>query len=355
MLNKDLIMTIKAFAYFSFLSLMFVEINAQEEFDRIRANNESIQAYSDSLRYFEKLLKDQSISEVDYQLAINRLSSELSTLAGYNFEITYKIADSVTYAQYRIDVNDNTMTEEEVTSDIGYSAADTITFDTSFTMPKPKKSMMGKAMSVAFPNPANRTSIRIESSIGFNGLMKDIKENNYPSVNPFSTFTIQNLMLTFRTRLGREKSKIGIKYGLGLDYVSLTQKDDYKLLNFDSDSTIFTSANNPSIECVKWKLRYLKFPLALHYKFGKKYAVQVGGFYNLLIRQRQIIKSTDDFIGNKKETLETDFALNKNILGLEYKLQRKRMYIFFEHSLNSVLSDSAPQKLNYMKFGIGIQ
>ncbi|MEO6190198.1 MAG: outer membrane beta-barrel protein [Saprospiraceae bacterium] len=343
----------------SFFLLFFVHMfisQAQTSIELIQINNARLRAYTDSLQYFSSQFTSHKIDELNYQISVNRISSEISVISGSNYELTYALVDSVYYANYKNEVPnpettpiDPPMTEEPVAIE---------PMDTSFVPTKRKKTVVGEAMKLAFPNPDKRTNINFSFGIGFTGLTQNIKEYNYPNIKPFENFYFQNIQISWRTRIGKLKSPFAIRYGIGLDYVSLNQTSNLKLLSKINGVPIFQDAialgiNN--LDEVKIRLKYLKIPLGLYYSFNKKTALHVGGYYNRLIRQRveQEYKDLNDDDYNTSS--EKDFGLNKNEFGLEYSFRYKYYVLFFEHSLNSILNEKAPKDLNYMKFGLGFR
>lgn len=340
--------------YVFILTLASFSLQAQIQLDDLKSNNRNIKAYSDSLLVFDELLSNGKISEVEYQLAVYRLSSEISMHAGTNVESTYSIFDSIVYSTMKDpQLPDQFDSETPANTAIG----DSLDTPTEFS-DKPMKIKMPLGVRIAgmFAKKQSRTKLGLSVCIGFNSMINSTSEFNYPEIKLFQNFYFQNLMLNFRTRLGKENSKIGIVYGLGLDYLSLKQNDNFKILSEENDKPEFNPIALPleGYEEVKLRLKYIRIPLGLDYKINNKINIQAHAFYNILVRQRQYISFEAD--ENESTVIEEKpFGLNPAALALHYHLGFKRYFVFFEHSMSSVLNNKADKDLRYFKVGIGFR
>ncbi|MEP7195348.1 MAG: outer membrane beta-barrel protein [Saprospiraceae bacterium] len=327
-------------------------INAQTISDAIRQNNKQLKNYTDSLDYFDKLFNAKKIDLIHYQLSIGRLSSELSLLAGNNFEITYPVVDSVTYANYQQETPTKDLTEfeeEKIEMDMPSDQKG------STKAPKIKMPMSARALGMINPTTNKRTKLGINVGIGFTSLLKEVNDYNYPKIQIGDNFYIQHVTLVIKTRLGGDQSKMKLRYGIGLDYVSLKQKEDFKNLQVLNDKPIFVSSTSKDIQEVKLKTKFLKIPLGLDYKISKKFNLRAGCFYNILLSSKEISEFEYSEDEEASVKIEKDFGLNKNVFGLEYAIGYKHFELYFEHSLNSLLNNKADADLTYFKFGLNLK
>ncbi|NOT36107.1 MAG: hypothetical protein HOP11_01880 [Saprospiraceae bacterium] len=334
-------------------SLLFIisfRLLSQENGNDIKFNNLNLKIYSDSLQVLDQWLESGKINSTEYKIAIYRISSEMAYLTGNNVETTYPVVDSIIYS---------TMKDAELPTSNDEQPSMNSEENTSQDVPeepmKIKMPLSARVVGLMIPNPERRTKLSVNLCFGATGILNNSKEFGYPEIDLLKNFYVHNLRLDLRTRLGRSNSKIGIIYGIGFDYVSLRQTEDLKQLQELNEKPVFASLTPTESEAsIKLRLKYLRFPLGLDYKINKKVNLQVHGFYNLLLRQRQYVylESDDD-----KKTIidENKFGLNSNLIGMHYHIGFKRNYLFFEHSLNSILNGKADQDWKYFKIGIGFR
>lgn len=344
------------FLVFFVFWIKFSTFGQESNAEQIKQNSLEIKKYSDSLQYYIQLLNLNKIDDISYQLSINRVSSELSKLSGSNFEITYHIADSVYYAQY---VLPEPIQEDPIpTANPSEMATPMDGLDTANFDFKPKRNLTATALQMVLPDPTRRTRMEFSIKFGFNGSTINNNTNSYPQFNIGQNFYFQYLGFGFKTRLGNEHSRFSIRYGIGLDYLSLKQKDNIRILRNVDDKPIFIDPKTEGITNLdeyKIRLKYLKIPIGIQAKISKKVKLHVNTFYNILVRERTYSRYSLDSKHDETITSEKDFKLNKNIFGMEYAISYKRINLFFEHSLNSILNNNSTDELKYYKFGIGIR
>ncbi len=329
---------------------------AQSNIQDIKTNNEQIIFWTDSLEYFQTQIQSGKISDIDYQIAINRISSEISILAGNNIETTYQIVDSIQYSAMEMP-NESIIGSNS--DDSLFQNNDNLEIVHNNASDKPMKIKMplgARIASAVLSKPQKRTKTGFNIGFGFNTLTNSSSTYNHPTINWYENLFIDHLMLNFRTRLGNSNSKFGIVYGIGFDYLSFKQKENWKTLINNNGKPVFenfVSINN--IDKVKLRLKYLRIPLGLDFSFNKHFSIQISSFYDLLVRQRQYI-TTHSTNNDKTSNIESkDFGLNKHLIGMHYQFGWGRIYAFAEHNINSILNDKADYRLELVKFGIGIR
>lgn len=338
--------------------LLFISLNiySQSTILGINSNNEGISFWSDSLKYFQVHYQSGKINEIDYQVAIHRISSEITIMAGNNIETTYPVVDSILYSS--METADESMITTENSDSLNPETEQT-DFDISNPMPeepmKVKMPLSARILTAVVPKPQARTKSGISMGFGFNTL-NNSSDAHRPTINWYQNFYIDHLMINFRTRLGNSNSKLGIVYGIGFDYLTFKQKENWKtLINNNGKPSFENTVSINSLDEVKLRLKYLRIPIGLDFKFTKNYSLQISGFYNLLVRQRQYT-TTHNTNDDKTRIIESkDFGLNKHLFGIHYQFAWRRFYAFTEHNLNSILNDNADHELGFVKFGVGIR
>ncbi|MCC6816597.1 MAG: hypothetical protein IT267_09310 [Saprospiraceae bacterium] len=341
------------------LTFSFCSVRSQGTSEYLIENNKLIRYWYDSLEYFQNIYLDKKITDTEFQIATNRIASELSNIVGYSLGATYSLVDSVLSAgMTEGDISDfqNSQTDSSYhqfnhPNDSMYNDISTEDHSPDIKMP-----LSAKIASAIVSGSEKRTKFGMSLSFGFTS-GNYLNGNLSPSYPLFNNFYCQNWgIVNFKTRLGGQKSKLGLVYGISLDFLSLKQTKDFKALNLINDKPVFSDAVPISgkFKSIKLKMNYLRIPLGLNFKFFKNWDIQVNGFYNILLTQKQIYKVDDGEISSKT-TIKQNLGMNKNLIGMNYQIGTKRFFIFAEHSLNSILNSNSDKSFNYFKFGIGLR
>ncbi len=330
---------------FSF-NTKLISQNFFEEIDKVHAG---LLKYIDSLDLSrEKFINGRSGS-VEYQLEINRISTEISMLAGRNLELTFPIVDSINSIWLS--------NPDYIAMDTsGFSEADTVE---EFSFPKghnvAKPNVMSVFMDAVIPSPNKKTYLEGNIRLGFIQSMSPHGTGTFtPSLKAWHNFYFDNFHLALRTRLGHNGSRLFIRYGLGIDYVSISQKMNIQRLI--TDQVIFPYFDNkvntdPSIEATKLRLKYLYIPLGLACQFQKKLRIEASAFINILLRERYYT----EFSGSERDyetVLHTNLGVRNFYTGINAQFFYKRTGLYFETSFNSIFKRQSLTNINYFKIGV---
>ncbi len=320
--------------------------NFFEEIDMVHAG---LHKYIDSLDLSREKFIIGRAGSVEYQLEINRISTEISMLAGRNLELTFPIVDSI---------NSIWLSKPEyITMDTaGFFEADTVE---AFSFPKghkvAKRNVMSLLMDAVIPSPTQKTYFEGNIRLGFIESLNPHGAGTYtPSMKAGHNFYFDNLHIALRTRLGQNGSRLFIRYGLGIDYISITQKMNIQRLI--TDQVIFPYFDNkvntdPNIEATKLRLKYLYIPLGLACHLQKKLRIEASAFINILLRERYYT----EFSGSERDyetVLNTNLGARNYYAGINAQFFYKRTGLYFETSFNSIFKRQSLTNINYFKIGV---
>lgn len=334
------------------ISVIFFPLDSklisQNFFDGINMVQSGLHKYIDTLDLIREKFNEGKIGSVEYQLEINRISTEISMLAGRNMELTFPVVDSISSIVIA-ESEKNTM-----------GTFDSIENDTveEFSVPKAHKkakhNLLSTLLNVAMPPTHKKTYIEGNIRVGFIQSLGPNGAGTYtPSSKAIHNFYLDNFHVALRTRMGQKASRLFVRYGLGLDYVSIKQKmniqplitDQVLIPYFDSKTS-----TDLSIEATKLRLKYLYIPLGVTCQIQKNLSVEASLFVNILLRERYFT----EFKVNERDyetVLYNNLGPRNCYAGLNAQIFYKRTGLFFETSVNSIFKKQSFTNLNYFKFG----
>ena len=203
----------------------------------------------------------------------------------------------------------------------------------------------------------SRTRSFTDFYLGLNGYLED---GSTPSGVPYELRPFGSRYFEFafkkETRLGGEKSKFYLNYGLGFSWYNFMLDTDFKFENVDGQIqfTQLMDDDNEVISLKKTKLvaSYVNIPVMLmtktdNFRFG------LGGYVGYRLGSHTKVKYLDDNGDWQKDKDFGNFNLNNLRYGLQTEIGVKGITLFGKYDLNELFdSNSGAPKLNAFAFGI---
>lgn len=333
-------------------SLCIINSYAQDDVKSIKDYQDQIEMLTDSIKFYEKLWSEGSIGESLYHYKINNFYNDISSYASLIYNETYYAVDSAYNAESQIleQANEDNMyppTEGNFTED-------SIPTEPDWKMPE-KKTNKAKdlALMAIMGTDFKRTSWNLVLGLGFSHLIQPEIGNS--SINPNLNF-IQSFLfpseygLLFRTRLGSQKSALGISYGFFVNSFKLGQTSRIAFLERrDDDFSHFIQADSLA-ELSKIKGKYLKIPIGLDLRLNKIW-LSFSPYIGILIGSQQSL-SYDRDLRQSNVSYSNFIGLQRFLYGSEFLIGYKKLGFVTQYNFSPLLAGKNSKEYHLIQFGL---
>ena len=297
----------------------------------------------------EKELKiEESIAKIKKEIQnikVNIDSTNLSKVA----EILEKSADDIE------DEIENIVdeVEEKVES---LSDSPVITIDPSKSKDEKKEE---KDIKLKRFHKGKRTKLQLDYSggiTGINNIAAPISATDIsPELKPWNS-SFMEIGLKFKTKIGGNKSRFSVNYGLGYRWNNMDFSNGVKLMIKDNIPSFVKTADN--VKSSVLNIGYLCIPVDVDCKIGRKGRIGAGAYAGYRVHSVQKIKYNE---GSEEvhETRLSNYGLNNVVYGLNAKVGVDNLVLFGNYNLSNVFKSSNQVNwpnydMNLYSFGLNV-
>jgi hypothetical protein len=205
-----------------------------------------------------------------------------------------------------------------------------------------------------------RTTSQFVFAIGVNRLVSDgeVDTENYKWRSDFYEWGV-----TWNTRLAKNNNLLHLKYGLSLQYNNL-RPDSNKVFETEGNQTVLVDAGR-NIDVARLRYVNLVVPMHLEFDFTKKtmvddkvsfpshksFRVGLGGFAGFNVKEKQIVKYTNDNGNDVKKKTKGYYNVNDFVYGVSAYVGYGQYSLYAKYDLQPVFNNNEIDQ-NNLSLGI---
>lgn len=340
--------------------LLLFSIKAQSSVDQIRIYSKEIKLFADSISFFEDQFEQKKINNVEYQVAMSRLSDQINYFSAYIYNEALPILDSIYLANKEAVFVDSSVQNQTINEIISELPEDNIKKeDPAFEFDNKKKfNPVMTATKILSGSDSKRSSWNIILGIGssfLKGGNSNIGLN--PSTNLWHSVRIpQDIGLMIRTRIGSTNSKIGLSYGFLFNYFSMTQTTNLARLSLNEagKNPMFLDVTGMGIDKIKISGSYLKIPFGLDVRINKLW-LNVNSYIKLLMLSKQVFNFDNSVVNKSQLIYRNHIGVHPISFGIEYLVGYKKYGFVLQQDFTNLLGKDARDCFTAWQFGLRLR
>ncbi len=159
-----------------------------------------------------------------------------------------------------------------------------------------------------------------------------------------------DLGMQYRTRIGGEKSPVGLRYGYG--FIFNKYDLDNNTVSVNNDTASFTSLGTDRTYNSKLRTSRVYVPLMLDFRLAKKMYLAVGGYAGMRLCSGNTRIEYDQDGDDYKNVDRTDLKINRFNYGLMASIGKNNLKVYGRYDLTEQFDSKGPQGINPWSVGL---